>query len=52
MIPLYDQDDKRRQVVAWLDERPGFVPEGWDSRQLAPLHAAAEAEEAPQTAGG
>ena len=24
-------------MVAWLDEHPGYLPEGWDSRLLAPL---------------
>ena len=27
----------RRQIVAWLDEEPAFVPEGWGGRMLAPL---------------
>lgn len=28
--------DARRQVQAFLDERPAYVPDGWDSRELLP----------------
>ena len=28
----------RRMVVAWLDEHPGVLPDGWTSRELVPLN--------------
>lgn len=33
---VYANWDKRRQVAAWLDEHPGYTPEGWTSRDDVP----------------
>jgi hypothetical protein len=33
---LYINWDKRREVTAWLSERPTIVPAGWDSRNGVP----------------
>jgi hypothetical protein len=34
-------------VVAWLDEHPGYLPKGWDSRLLAPLAFAPQQQGSP-----
>merc|ERR1712008_484832 len=31
---LYTNWDKRGEVQRFLDQHPGYIPEGWDSRQV------------------
>ena len=34
---LFPNQALRRQIMAWLEEHSEYTPEGWETRQLAPL---------------